>query len=189
MQQQFMPFGWPLPTYLPLPPSIEDKDLFINSIVSTGTPGPPGVGVQSAEVTDNPGDLLITLTDGTIINAGKVLGDPGPQGPQGDIGPQGPAGSCSRTNTVTISKDYYATPDDFYIGVDLEDEATLYLPENPSNGIEYVIKLQYGAPVGNRKLTIKPRGGSFINGTNSSTMTTPYQSINVISNDNNWWTV
>ena len=40
-QQQFMPFGWPLPAYLPLPPVIEDNDLFINSIVN-GQPGPPG---------------------------------------------------------------------------------------------------------------------------------------------------
>lgn len=40
-QQQFMPFGWPLPGYLPLPPNIDDRDLFINSIVN-GTPGPPG---------------------------------------------------------------------------------------------------------------------------------------------------
>jgi hypothetical protein len=40
-QQQFMPFGWPLPAYLPLPPLIEDNDLFINSIIN-GQPGPPG---------------------------------------------------------------------------------------------------------------------------------------------------
>lgn len=59
MQQQFMPFGWPLPTYLPLPPIIEDNDLFINSIVN-GEPGPPGP----------PGPQ----------------GDPGPQGPPGTPG-------------------------------------------------------------------------------------------------------
>jgi hypothetical protein len=40
-QQQFMPFGWPTLGYLPLPPIIEDNDLFINSIVN-GQPGPPG---------------------------------------------------------------------------------------------------------------------------------------------------
>lgn len=58
-QQQFMPFGWPLPAYLPLPPVIEDNDLFINSIVN-GQPGPPGP----------PGPQ----------------GDPGPQGPPGTPG-------------------------------------------------------------------------------------------------------
>jgi hypothetical protein len=41
-QQQFMPFGWPTLGYLPLPPIIDDKDLFINSIVNGGTPGPAG---------------------------------------------------------------------------------------------------------------------------------------------------
>lgn len=41
-QQQFMPFGWPMPCYLPLPPIIEDNDLFINSVIGSGPPGPPG---------------------------------------------------------------------------------------------------------------------------------------------------
>lgn len=58
-QQQFMPFGWPMPPYLPLPPIIDDCDLFINSTV-IGPPGPPGPqGPQ---------------------------GDPGPQGPPGTPG-------------------------------------------------------------------------------------------------------
>ena len=58
-QQQFMPFGWPIPPYLPLPPIIEDNDLFINSTI-IGPPGPPGP----------PGPQ----------------GDPGPQGPPGTPG-------------------------------------------------------------------------------------------------------
>ena len=43
-QQQFMPYGWGMPPYLPLVPIIEDNDLFINSIVNggVGPPGPPG---------------------------------------------------------------------------------------------------------------------------------------------------
>lgn len=187
MQQQFMPFGWPMPPYLPLPPIIEDNDLFISSVVNgpvtPGPAGPAGVGVSSAEVTDNPGDLLITLTDGTVINAGNVIGPEGPEGPQG------PAGQSGSVNTITICKDYTPSLTDFYIGAELEDEATIRLPANPPDGTEYVIKLQYGAPVGNRKLTIKPSGASLINGTRSSTMTTPYQSINLISNGNNWYTV
>lgn len=40
-QQQFMPFGWSMPPYLPILPPIDDRDLFINSIV-VGPPGPPG---------------------------------------------------------------------------------------------------------------------------------------------------
>lgn len=40
-QQQFIPFGWPVLPYAPLPPIIEDNDLFINSTI-IGPPGPPG---------------------------------------------------------------------------------------------------------------------------------------------------
>ena len=58
-QQQFMPFGWPMPPYLPILPPIDDCDLFINSTV-IGPPGPPGP----------PGPQ----------------GDPGPQGPPGTPG-------------------------------------------------------------------------------------------------------
>lgn len=58
-QQQFMPFGWPMPPYLPILPPIEDCDLFINSTV-IGPPGPPGP----------PGPI-------------------GPQGPQGPPGTPG----------------------------------------------------------------------------------------------------
>ena len=54
-----MPFGWPMPPYLPILPPIEDCDLFINSTV-IGPPGPPGP----------PGPQ----------------GDPGPQGPPGTPG-------------------------------------------------------------------------------------------------------
>ena len=40
-QQQFMPFGWPMAPYIPILPTIDDCDLFINSTV-IGPPGPPG---------------------------------------------------------------------------------------------------------------------------------------------------
>ena len=38
------------------------------------------------------GDLLIELTDGTIINAGRVRGNPGPRGEKGDQGIRGAHG-------------------------------------------------------------------------------------------------
>ena len=75
-----------------------------------GKRGAPGIGVQTALIDEN-GDLLITLTDESVINAGKVsqkaykelfddeasdadgeLFEDGAQGPQGPPGPQGPAG-------------------------------------------------------------------------------------------------
>lgn len=209
--QQFMPFGWPLPAYLPLPPIIEDNDLFINSIVNggpgvpgpegpTGPPGEQGIGVASAEVTDNPGDLLLLLTDGTVINAGKVVGPQGPPGttgntgaagPQGDPGPPGPPGKCKgcECNTVTIIEDYCATESDCYIGADLKDKATITLPSQVSAGTQYTIKLEFGAPVGNRKLTVQPEAPALINGVTAITLTTPYESVSVIYNNANWWTI
>ena len=202
MQYQTMPFGWPLPGYLPLPPIIDDRDLFINSVVNGGAgtpgpegpPGPPGVagvGVAGAEVTPNPGDLLLLLTDGTIINAGPVIGPQGPQGehgPAGPVGPAGPSGSCSCT-TTTITEDYCATEKDCYIGAQLKEKATVTLPKSVPDGTKYAIKLEFGAPVGNRKLTVQPESPALINGVTAITMTTPYESLNVIYSNSNWWTI
>jgi len=187
MRYQTMPFGWPLPGYLPLPPIIDDRDLFINSVVNggAGTPGPEGppgpqgetgVGVASAEVTDNPGDLLLLLTDGTIINAGNV------------VGPPGPGGSCNCA-TTTITEDYLATEKDCYIGAQLKEKATVTLPGSVTAGTSYTIKLEFGAPVGTRKLTVQPESPALINGVTAITMTTPYESVSVIYNNGNWWTI
>jgi hypothetical protein len=193
MQYQTMPFGWPLPGYLPLPPIIDDRDLFINSVVNggAGTPGPEGppgpqgvagVGVAGAEVTPNPGDLLLLLTDGTIINAGPVIGPPGPPGPPG------PGGGCSCT-TTTITEDYCATEKDCYIGAQLKEKATVTLPNTVTAGTKYIIKLEFGAPVGSRKLTVQPESPALINGVTAITLTTPYESVSVIYNNGNWWTI
>ena len=46
---------------------------------ANGKDGVDGVSIQSAIVDAN-GDLIITLTDGNTINAGKVKGEEGPQG-------------------------------------------------------------------------------------------------------------
>jgi hypothetical protein len=195
MQQQFMPFGWPTPLYLPLPPTIEDNDLFINSVVNgSSTPGPEGppgpagadgVSVVSAEVSPNPGNLFITLSDGTVLDAGSVIGPEGPPGPEG---PAGPSKSCG-CNTTTITEDYHVTEKDCYIGAQLKDKATITLPNKVAAGTKYTIKLEFGAPVGNRKLVVEPESPALINGVTAITMTTPYESINVIYNNNNWWTI
>lgn len=194
-----MPFGWSMPLYLPLPPTIDDRDLFINSVVNggTGTPGPEGppgpqgeagVGIVDAEVTDNPGDLLILLTDGTVINAGNVVGPPGATGATGPQGPPGQCKSCS-CQTITITGDYTATETDCYIGAQLKDKATITLPNTVDPGTQYTIKLEFGAPVGNRKLTVEPEAPALINGVTAITLTTPYESVSVVYNNNNYWTI
>ena len=49
------------------------------------------ISVSTALVSSG-GDLLIELTDGTIINAGRVRGNPGPQGETGEQGIRGAHG-------------------------------------------------------------------------------------------------
>ena len=196
MQYQTMPFGWSMPPYLPLPPTIDDRDLFINSVVNggpgtAGPEGPPGpqgvagVGIADAEVTENPGDLILLLTDGTTINAGQVVGPPGPQG---NPGPPGPSGPCT-CQTTTITEDYKATETDCYIGAQLKDKATITLPSAVDAGTQYTIKLEFGAPVGNRKLVVQPEAPALINGVTAITLTTPYESVSVVYNNQNWWTI
>jgi hypothetical protein len=204
MQQQFMPFSWPAINYLPLPPIIEDNDLFINSVVNgpsvpgpegptgpagadgapgiDGTNGTNGTSVVSAEVSPNPGNLLITLSDGTVLDAGSVIGPPGPPGPNS------PSKDCG-CNTTTITEDYCATKNDCYIGAQLKDKATLKLPNTVPAGTKYTIKLEFGAPVGNRKLIVEPQSPALINGVTAITLTTPYEFVNVIYNNDHWWTI
>ena len=62
---------------------------------TNGTNGQDGIGVSTATVTA--GNLIITLTDASQINAGNVVG---PQGPQGI---QGPTGSGSTIEVSQIS--------------------------------------------------------------------------------------
>ncbi|QDR80235.1 collagen-like protein [Sporomusa termitida] len=54
--------------------------------------GGGGVGISSAVVNEN-GDLIITLTDSTTINAGHVVGEQGPPGDTGATGADGAQGS------------------------------------------------------------------------------------------------
>lgn len=76
-----------------------------------------GKDIQSATI-DNSGHLILTLTDGTTLDAGVAkgaqgekgaTGPAGPQGPKGDTGdtgPQGPAG-----HTPVKGTDYWTAAD------------------------------------------------------------------------------
>ncbi len=56
-----------------------------------GPAGATGVTVAGADISQA-GELVITLTNGTILTAGSVVGAPGLMGPQGEQGPIGDAG-------------------------------------------------------------------------------------------------
>lgn len=74
----------------------------------TGATGPQGVSVTNATVNED-GDLVITLSSGSPINAGSVIG---PRGEQGEVGPTGASvdriertygtGAPGTTDTYTV---------------------------------------------------------------------------------------
>lgn len=74
----------------------------------TGETGPQGVSITNATVNED-GDLVITLSSGSPINAGSVIG---PQGIQGEVGPTGASvdriertsgtGAPGTTDTYTV---------------------------------------------------------------------------------------
>jgi len=55
-----------------------------------GDDGTDGLGILSVDVST--GNLIITYTDSTVVNAGSVQGPQGVQGPAGPTGATGPAG-------------------------------------------------------------------------------------------------
>lgn len=77
-------------------------------IGETGATGPQGVSVTNATVNED-GDLVITLSSGSPINAGSVIG---PKGIQGEVGPTGASvdhiertsgtGAPGTTDTYTV---------------------------------------------------------------------------------------
>jgi hypothetical protein len=124
------------------------------------------------------------------LAAPGLPGAEGLPGPPGPPGAQGPAGVCTCTyKGLVITTDYTASNTDQYIGVRILKEAELTLPELPLEYMQLVIKLEYGAPVGTRKLTIRPSPGHLINGSNYLTLNTPYQSITLIFSNSTWYTI
>ena len=58
---------------------------------TNGRDGASGVGIQSSRVVN--GDLIITYTDGSVVNAGRVKGDTGATGSTGATGAAGQNGT------------------------------------------------------------------------------------------------
>lgn len=59
-------------------------------------------GVKAVEVSDE-GKLIFTLTDGSTVNLGSVIGPEGPKGETGPAGPTGPAGAKGDTGAAGAS--------------------------------------------------------------------------------------
>lgn len=98
--------------WCPILTNTQDNDMAFFVTSGTGPPGPAGpqgepgpagpqgeqgVCVENAVVENPDGELLISLTDGTVINAGKVVGPQGEQGEQGEKGEKGEKGDDGKT--------------------------------------------------------------------------------------------
>ena len=59
-------------------------------------------GVKAVEVSDE-GKLIFTLTDGSTVDLGSVIGPAGPKGETGPAGPTGPAGAKGDTGAAGAS--------------------------------------------------------------------------------------
>lgn len=59
-------------------------------------------GVKAVEVSDE-GKLIFTLTDGSTVDLGSVIGPAGPKGETGPAGPAGPAGAKGDTGAAGAS--------------------------------------------------------------------------------------
>ena len=89
------------------------------------------LAIQNVSVTD--GDLIVTLGDGTTLNAGSIVGPQGPIGPQGLQGLQGPTGSQVEFRLSGEGLLQFKYDDDADTGWQtLLDTETLIGPEGPA---------------------------------------------------------
>ena len=186
---------WYGPTWMP-PPFIEDNDMAFFVTSGTGPPGPPGPQGPQGEL-GPPGEQGEQGPQGPQGEPGT--GEPGPPGPpgppgaqgeqgeQGQQGEQGPAGSILAASAITISEDYTAQENDYYIGVVSTGPVTIVLPTTFDDGHLLCIKAQMKPPIGNRKITLKSDNGSPIDGDSSYVIQVSYEAIQLIFHDNQWW--
>jgi hypothetical protein len=79
--------------------------------------------------------------------------------------------------------DYNATDVDEYIGVYSSSDVIIKLPFGSENFM-FTIKDEFG--VGSGNITIKPKLGETINNKDFLIINSPYQSVCVVFNGNNW---
>lgn len=89
-------------------------------------------------------------------------------------------------NAILVTGDYAAQPTDYYIGIKSTGPTNIFLPENPMDCIQLIIKADMGPPLGPRKVTIIAQGTSTIDDAPTHVLTVPYESVNLISQGNSW---
>lgn len=178
---------WQVPSMLPPLPNMNDNDLYITNIGGTGIPGPPGPQGIPGETGPQgiPGETGMQGLPGEVGLQG-IPGEPGAPGLPGPQGPPGEAASVNPLNTILVSSNYQILESDDYVGVNSEKPVTLTLPAATYNGNWIIIKLEAGAPIGNRKVTIVTTDGSLIDGLVSRILQQPYDKVQVLRRGNAW---
>ena len=179
-----MPFFAP-PLWIP--PLVEDNDMTFFVTSGTGPPGPPGPQGPAGPQGD-PGPMGPQGEQGAAGAQGEIgpEGPQGQQGEQGEVGPPGPAGPRGDSNTTLIHSNFYATEDDFYIGVDSDGPSTVHLPVDAEDGCQIIVKAEMKPPLGNRKITVLTDDGSKIDGANSYVIQVSYEAVWVIRRGDAW---
>lgn len=167
-----------------IPPLIEDNDMTFFVTSGTGPPGPQGPPGPAGPQGD-PGPQGPQGEQGVQGEIGPQ-GSQGIQGEQGDVGPPGPPGPSTDTNTILIHSDYYATTDDFYIGINSDGPSTVHLPKDAEDGDQIVVKAEMKPPLGNRKITLVTEDGSKIDGASTYVIQVSYESVWVIRRGDAW---
>ena len=170
------------------------------SMGATGATGATGIQGSSGATgpTGESGSTGVQGATGLVGSTG-VQGDIGNTGATGLTGATG-VGKCKR---ITVDDDYQIIDTDYYIGVNSRNSTTITLPnlsehdddddddddEHDNTCSEYIIKAEMSAPMGNRKITVVPRGSATIDGASGYVIVIPYESVTVISNNGNWWII
>jgi len=96
--------------------------------------------------------------------------------------------SGNRTTTVTAAT-YYATVDEFYIGVSSDKASTIYLPGAAPDGKIIIVKAEMKPPLGSRKVNILTTDGSTIDGYSDASINVSHGKMTLIRNNNNWFII
>lgn len=95
----------------------------------------------------------------------------------------------SRSTVRCSTATYDATSSDFYIGVDSCTASTIYLPTAVGDGKIIVVKAEMKPPLYNRKITIKTKDGSTIDGYSETTLQVSHMYKSLIRVDGQWYII
>ena len=91
--------------------------------------------------------------------------------------------------SISISKNYTTTKDDYYIGVDTEKPISITLLPNAEDGQEYIIKAEMKPPIGKRKITIGTIDESTIDGYSSYVIYVSHDYVRLFRHASHWHVV